>query len=420
MILLESPRPAAKAGEVLVFAGILAAFFLTNFFRVSASVVMPMLAEEWGMSAALIGVLSSMYFYTYSAMQPISGSLNDRFGPSAVVSAGLLVSAAGAMFMAYAGGPLAFGIGRLLTGLGLAPMYSGALVFQGATFDPARYSVYSGIILFVGNLGAVISVVPLQYALDRWGRPGVFSLMFLISVLLAAAMMRGRRFDRLASGSEAKTASMASAFKGIGPSFRTLFSSRPLLGIAAIWCASVSAITSLQGLWAVAWSRQVYGQGSKLAGIWATLIGIGVMSGTLVGAWYVSDRKGRRSAIALDLSLLVAAWAALLAGMYYGVRFWITAALCFIVGLLAGFIHTHLATAVNELSPKGRGGSVFGCVNMLIFSSVIITQTLTGVIITGISGGGGYSAEAFLGAFAMLWAVLLSSLAAIPSIMRDR
>ncbi len=418
--MIEKKRFGAGRGEVLVYMGLLAAFFLTYFFRVSASVVMPMLTSEWGMTATMTGLLSSTYFYTYALMQPISGALNDSFGPTRVVSAGLVVAGIGALLTAFAKGIFVLGSGRLLMGLGLAPMFSGALVFQGATFDPARYSTYSGLVLFIGNLGAVSSVVPLENALNRWGRASVFTGLFLITLLIAAFLVMGRGHDRIAVRGKGGYSSLENAIKSLGPAFKTIFSSRVLTALTFIWCASMSALMSLQGLWAVTWSRLIYGLEGGLAGLWATLIGIGVMSGSLLGAFVLMDKNRRRKALALLQVFIVALWAALLAGMYYALAFWFTAMLCFLIGALTGFLWTHITTAVNELSPKGQGGSVFGAVNMLIFASIIVTQSLTGVIITRISGGGGYSSKAFLGAFGMLGLVLLLGLTCIPALLSEK
>ncbi len=409
----------AGKGEVLFFIVLLAAYFLTYFFRVSASVVMPMIASQWGLTATITGLLSSMYFYTYALMQPISGVLNDSFGPSRVVSAGLLVAGSGALLMAFARGAFIMGLGRLLTGLGLAPMLSGALVFQGAAFNPERYSTYSGLILFIGNLGAVSSVVPLQKALDAWGRESVFTGIFLITLLIAALLIIGRGFDKVAIRSTGRKTSLLVAIKGLGPAFKVVFSSRPLIAITFIWCGSMSALMSLQGLWAVTWSRQIYGSGEGVAGLWATLIGVGVMAGSLAGASVLMNRKRRRMAVVQLQVLLLASWAVLLAGMHYVLPFWFTAGVCFLIGAIVGFLHTHLTAAVNELAPVGQGGSVFGAANMLIFGSVIIMQSLTGVIITRISGGSGYSSEAFLGAFGMVGLVLLLGMLAVPALLSE-
>ncbi len=58
-----------------LFLLLVGSFFLTVFFRISASVVLPMEGERLGMSAALVGFISSVHFYAYAFLQPVSGIL---------------------------------------------------------------------------------------------------------------------------------------------------------------------------------------------------------------------------------------------------------------------------------------------------------------------------------------------------------
>ena len=77
-----------------LFLLLVGAIFLTVFFRISASVVLPLEGVRLGMSASLIGFISSVHFYAYAFLQPVSGVLHDRYGPVRVVIFGLLLTAA--------------------------------------------------------------------------------------------------------------------------------------------------------------------------------------------------------------------------------------------------------------------------------------------------------------------------------------
>jgi len=94
-------RASDSGAGILPFALLLCAFFFSFFYRVSTAVVLPKLSLEWGMSAALTGLISSLYFYSYALMQPLSGALNDRHGPLLIGSVGLVVTAGGALCFAF-------------------------------------------------------------------------------------------------------------------------------------------------------------------------------------------------------------------------------------------------------------------------------------------------------------------------------
>ena len=108
-------RESNSRAGILPFSLLLCAFFFSFFYRVSAAVVLPQLSLEWGMSATLTGLISSLYFYSYALMQPLSGVLNDRHGPLFIGSIGLVVTAGGAVCFAFAQVPATVAAGRLLT-----------------------------------------------------------------------------------------------------------------------------------------------------------------------------------------------------------------------------------------------------------------------------------------------------------------
>lgn len=406
---MSASGAGSRKGSHLVFAGLVAAYFISFFFRVSASVVLPQLSSEWGMDAALTSFISSLYFYAYAAMQPISGALNDRFGSARVVSVGLLVGSCGAFLFGSANGPLVLSAGRLLTGLGLAPMLSGALVYQGANFDQRKYAIYSGITFFMGNLGAVASVSPLGIALDRWGRPTTFAFLGILAIVLSVMLFTaGRRGVRpKADPGEPVAKGIAAKLAGAWKSIR---SSRALGAAALLWCVSLGPLLALQGLWAVAWSAAVYPGDMGAARLWATMVGVGVMAGNAAAAFLKMKPGARRKYITAGIALHALCWTLLVVGMGMGAPFALTATIATLIGATTGLCHPLLSSVFNEKAPKGEGGAVFGLANMGGFILIIASQSGTGLVIKAMSGKGGYAPAAFSVAFGMLTLIVLAAL----------
>ena len=75
-----------------------AGLFLLGFFhRVAPAVLHRELSLDFGLSAASLGSLSALYFYSYVVMQIPTGLLADRYGPRRLLTAGLVLSTHGAM-----------------------------------------------------------------------------------------------------------------------------------------------------------------------------------------------------------------------------------------------------------------------------------------------------------------------------------
>ncbi len=405
-----------KAGLVHFLFGLLVtAYFLSFFFRVSAAVILPRLASEFGISAAMTGFISSLYYYAYAAVQPLCGSLNDRWGPIRVVSAGLVVAAAGSALFMFASTPASLAAGRLLTGLGLAPMFSGALVFQATAFSPQRYAFYSSVTLAMGNLGAVVSVAPLGAALDLWGRPAVFLALSVASLVLAGLLLSRKEEDPVKASRSRANLPGTPFFDHLRLGFSTLASSREHRCLSLLWGVSVAVLLAFQGLWSVAWYQAAYGVSASSARNWAGIVGIGVMAGTLLGGRLGCGTEKRMRAMREGLFLNLGAWIALWLGIAAGLPLYLTGSLGFLVGVATGYMVVHLASALNEMTPRQRAGSVLGVVNMLVMVSVIVFQWGTGAILGHFPGlrPGTYSQLGYLVTFGAAIAAIALSLSAL-------
>jgi len=150
--------------------GILAfAYFFVYFHRVSSAVVSNDLQIIFGVStAASIALLSSVYFYAYTIMQLPSGLLTDNWGPRKTVSFFTLVAAAGAILTGIASTFETVIAGRLLIGVGVAMVYIPTMKILAAWYRKNEFASLSGILLAVGNIGALSAAGPLALMSDAW------------------------------------------------------------------------------------------------------------------------------------------------------------------------------------------------------------------------------------------------------------
>lgn len=396
----------------MAFGLLLASFFLSFFFRTSASVVLPRLATDWGLSAAVTGLISSLYFYAYALIQPICGALNDRFGPMRVAAVGLSIASLGAICFALARNALLLAVGRLLTGLGLSSMLSGTVAFQNASSAPERYVFFSGLTYFVGNLGAVASVAPLGAALDAWGRRRVFSGLCLVTIVVAAALYIMRNHDPVTAINAGRRGSSGHLWHELKNAMAMIRRSPNLRAIVMIWPIAYGSLMTMQGLWAVEWCQSTYGATDSAARIWATLISIGVMVGNLAGARIGREMRHRRRAISISSLSYALSWSTLWIGMAQRWPMPITGSIVLHMGVCVGVCATHLAAGVSNTAQHGRGGALFGLVNMFPSLGVIFAQWGTGLLLsrkaigTLSTTGTQYPASAFLFTFAIVVGVV--------------
>src|SRR2546428_5815178 len=94
-----------RAGTAWLMWSVPAALFLVAFFHRNAPGVMARdLMETFGVTGAVIGLLSATYFYSYAGFMIPGGMLLDAFGARRVVAAGGAVMGLGTLAMGAAGG----------------------------------------------------------------------------------------------------------------------------------------------------------------------------------------------------------------------------------------------------------------------------------------------------------------------------
>lgn len=397
----------------LIFGLLVVSYFCTSFFRISASVIMPRLGIEWSMSATLIGFISALYYYAYALMQPISGALNDRFGPVRIVAGGMFLTFIGTLLMGFASSPWQFGVGRFLTGLGLAPMLSGTLVFQAAAFDNALYTRLSSITYTIGNLGAVISVAPLELAIKTWGKQSVFAGLSVISLLIVMGLLIQKKKDPVLI--KVAQTQAEPLWQRLGEAFSLLCHSIQLQAALIIWAVATAAHMAFQGLWAVSWYRTAYNVDLSKASGWATLIGVGLMLGNFIGGNFGNGPYQRRRVIRISYTAYGISWILLWVSIAVRLPIYITGLIGFANGLLAGFSFVQSTCGVNDMAPEGKGGALFGVMNLFNFLVVIIFQSGTGYLLNWFPAGvpGTYTAKGYLIVLGSVTVTLLLSLTSL-------
>src|SRR5437773_7326360 len=94
---------ARSLGPFTPVLALLAICLLINYVdRGNLSIAAPLLQDELGMSASQLGILLSAFFWSYTAMQFVSGWLVDRFDVNLVIADVNLVIAAGYLLWSLA------------------------------------------------------------------------------------------------------------------------------------------------------------------------------------------------------------------------------------------------------------------------------------------------------------------------------
>lgn len=343
--------------------GLGAALYVVGFFhRVAPAVITRELAAEFDLTAAALGNLSALYFYTYVATQIPTGVLVDRFGPRRILTLGAVGAAAGALLFAGASGLALVGSGRLLIGASVGVAFVAMMKLSTHWFHPARFALVAGLALGAGMVGAVGAGAPLRWLAEAFGWREVILATAAATAALAVAIWLVVRDDPQERGYASYLPAAprgAPAHSMLGGLARVLREHNvPLI---CFMNGGVSGpVLTFGGLWGVPFLATQYGLSTAAAAAMCSLLlltwGVG---GPLLGAW--SDRlQERKRLYGAGAAVATLGWCVVL--LVPGLPLALLVTVLALTGLASGVIMIGYAYA-KESAPAALAGTTGGVIN---------------------------------------------------------
>lgn len=387
-----------------------AIFFIAFLHRVAPGIVARDIMQTFHTTGAIVGLLSSMYFYSYAGFMIPGGLLIDAFGPRLVVAAGGAVMGLGTIAMGGASSEPALFAGRFVVGMGAAVTFTGTLEIAAHWFPPSRFGTLAAVTATVGILGSLAGTYPLAALVSAAGWRGAFWLLGALTlalVALCAIVVRDRP-----PGSTAHAARAPGLADVLAGTIRVLQNRHTWPPFAAffLWYAAMGNLL----LWAVPFLRDVYGLPVTRAALYAMAISLAlIVSSPVTG--YLSDRVIRRrklpytvltgASFCLWILLVLTLGALPLPGIF---------ALFFAMGLAgASFVLTW--PLGREVNPPALAGIAVAVVNLGGFLGAALTQGPLGAVLdarwAGATAAGArvYPLEAYRTAFGLCALAVLAA-----------
>lgn len=393
----------------MIFSTICLVYFFVYFHRVSTSVIASDLLKTFHANASALGFMSSMYFYLYALEQPFVGYLTDRIGPRRVIAYWSVVAAAGCFIFGMAPSIGWASIGRALIGIGVGGVYVPAIKAFSLWFRKKEFATMIGLLMSVGNFGAMIATTPLAWASETWGWRLTFFLIGGVTLFFAFGVLIFTR-DHKSLNQPAKE-NMDSALMvrlGTKTQLGRVLSSGQFWIVAVVFFGIYGTLVTLQGLWATPFLMATLGIERVLASKLNMLIPLGVILGAPFFGWlpnlYSLDK--RNTLISL-LGIYNLTWIGVVfSSNYLGIVGFSLVLL--IMGIAAGGFISILWGIVRENTPSHILGLTSGVLNPAPFFGVAVYQVLTGTILDHSTRLGDiYSVTGFKNAFLLC---LISSL----------
>lgn len=391
---------SAIAIAVVATLGLL--YIVSQFLRSSVAVIAPNLAAEIGLTPIEIGLVSSIYFFVFAAVQLPLGVALDRFGPKLcmLVSVGFTVLGCVLFGMANnAGGLVA---ARALLGFGTASFLMAPVALYARWFPPEKFSTFAGIQLGLGSLGAIFATAPLAYATESYGWRMTFLGVGVCAAVIGVLIWLIVTDDPPGVKSTPRRETLRESIAGIWQVIRT-----PSMG--RVFMVQLSAYPSyllIVGLWGGPYLTHVYGYDLQGRGDILFVAALTQVCGSFF--WGPSDRLFGR----YKLPILIGTGICFISLMLLAAVGTLPAPLLLLTFAMIGF-STGMTSVVmshgRSLVAPHLLGRTITLLNMGTMGGGFVVQFVSGTIINLFpTEGGAYPLEAYRLVFA-LQAVLVAT-----------
>ena len=362
------------------------AFLLVMVGRFGPTVIAADLTRDFALEPAQLGVVAAVYLGAYAAMQIPAGALADSLGPRRAVAVLLALAMVGTFAFATSPTYPAAIASRVVMGVGTGVVFVCALKVLGQWFRANEFATLNGILLMVGNIGALLAAGPLALMVGAIGWRWSFGLLAAMTGLVAAlvALLVRDSPEEMGSRSRAEGSvgrEVVAPPAASGVRKMELFLANRKLWLMAVYAFMLGGVAlALQGLWAVPYLMDVYALPRQVASNMLTMWPVGMIVGCpLVG--YLSDKvlKTRQPIVlcgvalfSLPILVLVVAIADLPTGLFYG--------LFFFCGLTYSTMQVSFAL-LNDVLPRHIVGTAAGVYNLWFFVGGAAFQQIAGIVL---------------------------------------
>jgi len=372
--------------RALIFAllALACGHMLSTLLRTIPAISLDVMAADFRTAPQTLASLTSVYHFAFAASQIPVGAAMDRFGVRPVSLSLLAGTIVGALASGLATGPEGFLFGQFLLGGATSGMLMCPMTLAAKQMSAARFGLWSGIILSIGNIGMLLSASPLAFVVELWGWRAGFWISAGFGAVVAVAVFALVPKQPTAHADNSSPLSQMAEVLRIGLS-------RPLRGLIALALVSLAATLVLRGLWGGPWLMEIKALGRIEAGNALGLFTLALIAGPVLMGILDRTIGYRRELLAATHSLVALLLVLMAAGApHYPLSelFGVTALPPLFDGVLLVLIGLAISAQpllfgmTQQLAGAQNAGKALSAINLAFFLGTALMQSTTGVVAT--------------------------------------
>jgi sugar phosphate permease len=178
---------ASKKRKIVISGLLFVGMVLSFFDRVAINVAIIPMGDEFNLSTSQTGLLISIFFVSYSLMQPIGGWMTDKFGARVMITVALFSWSLFTLATGFAWSFVSLLLVRFLFGLGEGPFYPASMSTIRDNFPLNERGRANSFFLSAQNVGGILGTALAASLVVAFGWRGMFTIAGIMGILVSFA-----------------------------------------------------------------------------------------------------------------------------------------------------------------------------------------------------------------------------------------
>ncbi|MGD6830626.1 MFS transporter [Sutcliffiella halmapala] len=359
----------------VIFSSVLFTYLIMSSQRTAPGLITDQLMIDFSVTAATVGLVTSIQFFVYTGLQIPMGILADRYGPNFLLIIGATLTGIGTIIYSFGTHEFVLFFARILTGIGDATIWVNMVLILSLWFNKKEFTRLIGFAGMTGSLGFLLASVPFSALIVLLGWRGAFLsagiLLCLLSIFLYFVLIKKSQQPLfLAPKIQRERTSVL---------LRRTLTNRQTWALFLCHFGIVGGYIGFIGSWAVPYLMDVYGM-TRLGASQLIMISlIGALIGAPLIGWISSYLENIKRPYIVFHIIVLLCWSSFLLFIEHP-PFFLLIILFFIIGF--GFGSNSLTfAAVRQTFPITETGIVTGFANTGGFLSAVLLPSIIGYIL---------------------------------------
>lgn len=363
----------------IVFVVVLFTYLLMASQRTAPGLITDQLMRDFHVTAATIGLLTSIQFFVYTSLQIPMGVLADRYGPNFFLIVGATLTGLGTVIYSFGTHEYVLFFSRILTGVGDATIWVNMVLILAQWFHRKEFVRLIGLAGMTGSLGFLLATVPFSEWIDLLGWRMAFLSAGLLLCLCGLALYVVLEKKPKTLFVAEQVAEITNEREKTSMLLRRIFSNRQAWALFFCHFGVVGGYVGFISSWAVPYGMTMY-EMTRSGASQLIMIGlIGALIGAPLASWVSSRLETIKRPYVVIHIIVLLGWCSFL--LCNGQpSFFLLILLFFIIGFGYGASALTFA-AVRQAFPLNEAGVVSGFANTGGFLSAVLLPIIFGYLL---------------------------------------